>query len=128
MPIFESSLFFRIILLMWIWIYFSKLTDTMSVETNESRGTRLTHFSQVSHFYTPWKRQKTKGFLKFSGGIEMWHLTKMDQRKRNEVLSIIPYFQVWCSWLQLYLNDSFSKWNYWCKEISKFTKTKFWKM
>ena len=24
-----------------------------------SRG--LTHFSPVSHFYTPWKRQKTKG-------------------------------------------------------------------
>ena len=37
----------------------------------------LTHFSPVSHFYTPWKRQKTKGFLKFSGGIEIWHWTKM---------------------------------------------------
>ena len=32
----------------------------------------LTHFSPVSHFYTPWKRQKTLG------GIEMWHWTKMD--------------------------------------------------
>ena len=30
----------------------------------------LTHFSQVSHFYT-------FGFLTFSGGIEMWHWTKM---------------------------------------------------
>ena len=37
----------------------------------------LTHFSPVSHFYTPWKRQKTKGFLTLSGGIEMWHWTKM---------------------------------------------------
>ena len=49
----------------------------------------LTHFSSVSHFYTPWKRQKTKGFLMFSGdienqrfsdvfrGVEMWHWTKM---------------------------------------------------
>ena len=37
----------------------------------------LTHFSPVSHFYTKWKRQKTKGFLTFSGGIEMWHWTKM---------------------------------------------------
>ena len=37
----------------------------------------LTHFSPVPHFYTPWKRQKTFGFLKFSGGIEMWHWTKM---------------------------------------------------
>ena len=38
---------------------------------------RLTHFSPVSHFYTPWKRQKTKGFLTFSEAIEMWHWTKM---------------------------------------------------
>ena len=38
---------------------------------------KLTHFSPVSHFYTPWKRQKTKVFLKFSGGIEMWHWTKL---------------------------------------------------
>ena len=30
----------------------------------------LTHFGPVSHFNTPWKRQKTKS-------IEMWHLTKM---------------------------------------------------
>ena len=37
----------------------------------------LTHFSPVSHFYTPWKRQKTYGFLMFSGGIEIWHWTKM---------------------------------------------------
>ena len=37
----------------------------------------LTHFSPVSHFYTPWKRQKTFGFLTFSGAIEMWHCTKM---------------------------------------------------
>ena len=38
---------------------------------------RLTHFSLVPHFYTPWKRQKTEGFLTFSGSIEMWHWTKM---------------------------------------------------
>ena len=38
---------------------------------------RLTHFSPMSHFYTPWKRQKTIGFLTFSGGIEMGHWTKM---------------------------------------------------
>ena len=25
------------------------------------------------HFYTPWKRQKTFGFLKFPGGMEMGH-------------------------------------------------------
>ena len=37
----------------------------------------LTHFSPMSHFYTSWKRQKTIGFLRFSGGLEMWHWTKM---------------------------------------------------
>ena len=34
-------------------------------------------FSLMFHFYTPWKRQKTFGFLTFSEGIEMWHWTKM---------------------------------------------------
>ena len=37
----------------------------------------LTHFSPVPHFYTPWKHQKTKRFLTFSGGIVMWNRTKM---------------------------------------------------
>ena len=37
----------------------------------------LTYFSPVSHFYTPWKRQKTKGFSDVFRGIEMWHWTKM---------------------------------------------------
>ena len=43
----------------------------------------LTHFSPVSHFYTPWKHQKTFGFLTFSGGIEMWHWTKMGEWKTS---------------------------------------------
>ena len=29
------------------------------------------------HFYTPWKHQKTAGFLMFPGGIEIEHLLKM---------------------------------------------------
>ena len=29
------------------------------------------------YFYIPWKRQKTIGFLMFSGGIEMEHWAKM---------------------------------------------------
>ena len=37
----------------------------------------LIHFSPVPHFYTPWKLQKTKGFLMFSGGIEIRHWAKM---------------------------------------------------
>ena len=29
------------------------------------------------HFYIPWKRKNTKGFLMFSGGIEMENWAKM---------------------------------------------------
>ena len=31
----------------------------------------------MSHFYTPWKRQQTYGFLTFSGGAEMQYSIKM---------------------------------------------------
>ena len=31
----------------------------------------LTYFKPMLHFSTPWKRQKTRGFLMFSGSIEM---------------------------------------------------------
>ena len=37
----------------------------------------LTHFQPMFHFYTPWKHQKTYGFL-FSGGIEVEGWSKMD--------------------------------------------------
>ena len=33
----------------------------------------LTYFNTKFHFNIPWKRQKAKGFLTFSGGIEMEH-------------------------------------------------------
>ena len=31
----------------------------------------FTHFNPMFHFYIPWKHQKTRGFLLFSGSIEM---------------------------------------------------------
>ena len=37
---------------------------------------KLTLFAPMSHFCTPWKRQKTFDFLMFSGAIEMGHLRK----------------------------------------------------
>ena len=40
-----------------------------------SRSFILTNFSPVSHFYTFLKTSE-KGFLTFSGGIEMWHWVK----------------------------------------------------
>ena len=39
----------------------------------------------MSHFYTPWKRQKTKGFLTFSGGIEMRHWREKGQQKTKNL-------------------------------------------
>ena len=35
------------------------------------------YFQPMFHFYTPWKYQKTAGFLMFSGGIEVEHWLKM---------------------------------------------------
>ena len=55
----------------------------------------MTHFSPISHFYIPWKRQKTIGFLPFSGRIVMWHWTKMGQRERLEVM--ITLTGKWCN-------------------------------
>ena len=38
----------------------------------------LTQIRPMFHFYTPWKRRKTQGFLTVSGGIEMeQHCTNM---------------------------------------------------
>ena len=53
------------------------IEDEIAVHYFHSTSYKVTHCSPVSHFYTLWKRQKTFGFLTFSGGIEMWHWTKM---------------------------------------------------
>ena len=42
-----------------------------------SDSSLLTHFRPVFPFYTPWKRQKTSGFLTFSGSIEREHWPEM---------------------------------------------------
>ena len=31
----------------------------------------ISHFMPLISFYNPWKHHKTRGFLKFSGGIEI---------------------------------------------------------
>ena len=38
----------------------------------------LTNFKPILHIYTCWEREKTRGFLKFSGGIKMEHWLKTD--------------------------------------------------
>ena len=51
-----------------------------SVYTGYKMGTlarnEITLFMPVFYFYTPWKCQKTKGFLTFSGGLEIGHWRK----------------------------------------------------
>ena len=42
------------------------------------------------HFYILWKRQKTFGFLTFSGGIEMEHWREIDYGNSIKV----SFFQV----------------------------------
>ena len=37
----------------------------------------LTHFQSVFRFYTPWKHQKTGGFLMYSVGLELEQWLKM---------------------------------------------------
>ena len=57
----------------------------------------LTHFSPVSHFHTSWKHQKTKGFLTFSGGIEMWlKWVKFDWVMNTTMGEFFFIFQIYC--------------------------------
>ena len=44
------------------------------------KWTGLIHFSPMFHFYTTRKRQKTSGFLMFSGAIKREHWTKMGKQ------------------------------------------------
>ena len=39
---------------------------------------------KIFHFYTPWKRQKIKGFLTFSKGIEMENLSVIRQKGESQ--------------------------------------------
>ena len=67
----------------------------------------FTHFSPVSHFYTPWKRRKTKGFMTFSGGIEMWHWTKIGYGNlKSAVYIIIPLIYPLTNFMSLSLSIS----------------------
>ena len=68
-----------------ISLYFTLDMYVLKLNIQDTRATSveadlvfLTHFSPVLHFYIPWKSQKTKGFLMFSGGIDMDHWAKMD--------------------------------------------------
>ena len=55
------------------WLY---ILNIFLIKTHPSHNPReLTHFMLLISFDTPWKHQKTKDFLMFSGGIkrDQWH-------------------------------------------------------
>ena len=54
----------------------------------------LTHFWPMFPFYTPWKHQKTKGFLVFSGGTKWEHWPNWVKQPSNlhSTLFMISFF------------------------------------
>ena len=67
------------------------VNDNFMQENVKSTLVVLTHFSPVSHFYTLWKRQKTKGFQ----GVQ-----KCDTGRKwvNPVICTICFFHDLCAW------------------------------
>ena len=47
------------------------------VQKRRFKGDCLTHFTPIFDVYTPWRRQKTRGFLTFSGVVEMENFPEM---------------------------------------------------
>ena len=60
-----------------IWILLLRIKISFEMLKTTFKLFHLTHFRPMSPFYTPWKRQKTRGFLKFSGSIEREHWSEM---------------------------------------------------
>ena len=60
-----------------IWSFFVDVIDDPMVTLYFDLTKILTYFKPMLNFNTPWKRQKTVGFLTFSGIIEVGHWLKM---------------------------------------------------
>ena len=60
-----------------IWIFFTQIQWKEKIFTLRKT---LTHFSPTFYFYNTWKRQKAKGFLKFSGRKEIENLAKVRRK------------------------------------------------
>ena len=63
----SRMIYFNVKKFIWYWV------DLVSSVVSSV----LIHFQPMFHFYTPWKHQKTGGFLMFSGGIEVQHWLKI---------------------------------------------------
>ena len=78
----------------------------------------LIHFTSMSHFYIPWKRQKTKCFLTFSGGIEIGHW-----REKGYCLKIYGIIYPWKLQFKVYMEASCS---YYSSMIYRSGANVFW--
>ena len=56
----------------------SRWTCSWLSHNNKMPNIKIYHFNPLFQFYTPQKRQKTFGFLTFSGGIKMEDWVKID--------------------------------------------------
>ena len=90
------------------WSYFCKnfrktFSSDAFIFTEKKVVVLLTHFSPVSHFYTPWKRQKTFGFsvtflysLKTSENL--WfqcHIFIPPENVRKPLVSVSHFYTPW---------------------------------
>ena len=60
------------------WSNCISCNKTYSFRIFDITKSRLTHSKPMLHFYTPWKHQKTSGFLMSSRVTEMEHWVAMD--------------------------------------------------
>ena len=57
----------------------------------------LTHFTRMFHFYPPGKREKTRGFMVFSWGIERRHWREMSQYSEitiSECFTVFDFYKL----------------------------------
>ena len=73
----------------------------------------LTHFTPMFHFYTPWKCQKARGFLKFSGSIKMEHghktcrFNQLHEEKNVLLTSKGKQITLGCYEIESYIKDRY---------------------
>ena len=87
------------------------------------RGRRdSTHVSLMFCFYTPWKSQKSFGFLTFPGGIGVEHRVKFGWYKEDRIITVSSYtveltsflytslrLSCWVAWLIIFDERTFFK-------------------
>ena len=57
-------------------LYINKNYNQYAIPLASNYSIKFTHCKPMFQFYTPWKHQKTRGFLMFPGGIEMKYWLK----------------------------------------------------